>query len=351
MIVLFGVFTAQVGLAQQSCGRVFMGDVGGKRSIETLRELKIMTYNAENLIVESEIKGGAQGHHDQAFKNDAELHQMRMIINENQPDFMVLQEVGSLESLQTLAKIAPLKGQYEPLLKEGNDHFHIGFLVKSDLNFRYFIESHKDVRFFDPIEGREMPVFSRDLPALMVMKEGSDKPVMIIFGNHAKSKRDRDGDPESNKLRTKQYEVAAEIIKGYQAKYGKDVPIMFAGDFNTDVQVAPEVAPLKAVLDSSFNWAKETDRAKDRITHTFHPSDEPTQYSQIDDVMISASLMKNVLEAHVIPYKDKNGKVLPPAKDYEERSKQPSDHRPIMIKISTEGFNTSWIAMPFDLVA
>jgi len=351
LTVLFGVFAAQASLAQLSCSRVFFTEVGTLRTLSTIRELKIMSFNAENLITEADFHGKPGEHHDQGFKDDAELHKMRVIINDAQPDFLVLQEVGSLESLQALTKAPPLKGKYEAYLKEGNDHFHIGFLVKTDMNFDYRIESHKDERFFDTIEEREINVFSRDLPALMIMKKDSNKPAMVIFGNHAKSKRDREGDPESNKLRTKQYEVAADIVKQYQDKYGADLPILFAGDFNTDVQAGPEVVPLKKVLQSSFDLAKSTDLPKDRITHTYHPSDEATRYQQLDDVMVSGSLKKNIIEAHVVPYKDENGRPKPPASTWDERRSQPSDHRPILIKISTEGFNTTWIVLPFDLVA
>jgi predicted extracellular nuclease len=328
------------------------------RSLSTMRELKIMTLNTENLFTEADIpqSGGGnlgKGNHnpDQAFKDESKMQKMRVVINEADPDFMILQEVGSLESLQELINTPPLKGKYKALLKEGNDRFHIGFLVKADMDLKYRIEGHTDMTFFDAIERREMPVFSRDLPALIVTTANSTKPAMIIFGNHAKSKRDREGDPESTHLRTKQYEVAAQLVKQYQDLYGADVPIMFAGDFNTDVQKGPEVAPLKSVLESSFNVAKSTDLPKDRITHTFHPNDEPTEYHQLDDVMVSAALKKSVIEAHVVPYKDSNGKVMPPASNWGERNQQPSDHRPVLIKLSTEGFNTTWIALPFDLVA
>lgn len=312
-----------------------------KRPLATVREIKVLQYNVENLFMsvgkhERTDEGDFKRVSDAEIKPAWELEGVAKPMREFDPDLMVLEEVESVDSLAKFNK-EYLGASYRPLLVKGNDErgINIGFYVKQDLPLDITIESHKDMQWTDPVTGKTGPLFSRDLPAVLVRREGeTGSPLLIVLGNHAKSKRDRNGDPLSEKLRSAQYEGVAEIIDGYRSKYGKDVPIMMAGDFNTDVRNSASVKPVRDRLVDAFDVKGVS--GPDRVTHSFHPHGGKTEYNQIDAVFVSPSLAKSIVDARVYRYKDANGNVKPLPRTYDERSQNPSDHFPVMVKVSTE---------------
>ncbi|MEK7357130.1 MAG: hypothetical protein AAB250_11825 [Bdellovibrionota bacterium] len=124
------------------------------------------------------------------------------------------------------------------------------------------------------------------------------------------------------------------IIDGYRRKYGKDVPLMIAGDFNTTVTNSPEVKPVKDRMIDAFDVKGLKGNA--RVTHTFHPNGGKTENNQIDAVFVSSSLASSVLEAGVYRYKDSNGREIPLPTTWDERSENPSDHFPVFVRVSTK---------------
>lgn len=332
-------------LAQQQCKTVLgIQSAQTTRTFESIKELKVMTFNVENLYwskgkfdwVSSSAMRPRQDRPPQP-KKEVDIEKIRNIIKDENPDIAILTEVESLEALQHLTE-KNLEGLYRPFLIEGNDPrgINIGFIVKADLPFLVEHQTHKDLTWYDPIDKQEAKVFSRDLPALLLRKNSLSNPFLIILGNHAKSKRNRPGDYQSDIWRWEQYKAAAKIVEDYKKKY-PGVPVMLGGDFNTDVNTAPEVKPLLAVLQSGFLVAQTATPVQDRITHTYHPHDGPSEYKQMDDIKISAELAKQVIEARVVRYKDPNGAILPFAKNFGQRELQPSDHFPVIIRISTSG--------------
>ena len=157
---------------------------------------------------------------------------------------------------------------------------------------------------------------------------------MIILGNHAKSKRDRSGDPLSEMVRVAQYKAMGDIIDGYRKKYGQDVPLMMAGDFNTDVPTSASVKPIRDRMDDTLDIAGV--KGLDRTTQSFHPRNGAAQYSQLDAVMVTPSLANSVEEAKVYRYKDQNGNEKPLPTSFNERALNPSDHFPVFVRITTE---------------
>jgi hypothetical protein len=311
------------------------------RALNTVKEIKVLQYNVENLFM-------SVGKHERLTGNEFkrvseselkpawQLEGVAKPMKEYDPDLMVLEEVESLDSLAQF-NTDYLGGRYRPLLVKGNDErgINIGFYVKQDLPLDIVVESHKDMQWTDPTTGRTEKLFSRDLPAVMVRRQGeTGKPLLIVLGNHAKSKRDRGGDPLSEKLRAAQYEGVAEIIDGYVAKYGKDVPILMAGDFNTDVRNSASVKPVRDRMMDAFDIKGLQGLA--RVTHTFHPHGGKAEYNQIDAVFVSPGLSKSIVAASVYRYKDQSGREKPLPKTYDERGKNPSDHFPVMVTVSTE---------------
>jgi exonuclease III len=315
------------------------------RRIEDLTSLRLMTYNVKNLFTHvGDFERVAANKFSKKKKSKEkpveELRGVAKAIIENQPDIIVLQEIEGFDSLEDFNDYY-LKQDYQPYLIHGNDNrgIDIGFLIKGSLPLKVVEETHRDIHWNDPADhGRSVPLFSRDLPALLFFRLGDDTetatPLLVVLGNHGKSKRDRLGDPNSNLLRTAQYDEANHIIESYFQRFGNNLPLVMAGDFNTDVRTGSEVQAIRDHLKDVFDLAHFPER--ERITHTFHPRGEAAVQTQLDAVLLSPSLIHSVLRSEIYRYKDNDGKIKPLPKTYEEREGNPSDHYPIVVDISTE---------------
>jgi endonuclease/exonuclease/phosphatase family metal-dependent hydrolase len=327
-----------------------------KRSLEQINSLRFMTYNVKNLFTHV---GEFNRVGPNAFKKtkDAEekplveLHGISRAINESNPDILVMQEVEGLAALQDFSSRF-LGNQYRAMLIEGNDPrgIDIGFLVKRDLPFHIKMESYRHMLWKDPADNYQPePVFSRDLPALLIYRLGETdlqraRPLMVILGNHAKSKRDRPGDPESNLLRSTQYHRARMIIESYFERFGPNLPLIMAGDFNTDVQNSFEVKPVTDRLTDVLDLRGVS--TMDRITHTFHPQGRPAERRQIDAILVSPELKDSVTTALVYRYKNAAGVQKPIPATYSDREQNPSDHFPIVVEIKTDSIFTGQVTQP-----
>jgi hypothetical protein len=349
--ILIALFFASTGLAQNfTCGDLFrIEDIDKSktvvqtpvmRSLSDIVELVFMTFNVENFFLhKGKFEHDVPGKMRQIFgrgkeerpKSHMELEWIIKIIEEKNPDVITVQEVESLKALEEVAK--RLGGKYRALLIEGNDArgIDVGFLVKVDLPLDIQLKTNKDLMWLDPTTGKNEKLFSRDLPVLEFrLKKEQVDPSFVLVGNHAKSKRDRPNDPNSVMWRSAQYEKAAEIVGGY---VDKGIRVLFGGDFNIDIAHDHEADPLKRYLTSAFDFAQKTVEVLKRITHTFHPNGEPAHKAQMDDFWASQDLRGHILSAEVVPYKYGNGNEMPIPETYEERQKQPSDHRPVLIRV------------------
>jgi hypothetical protein len=272
-----------------------------------------------------------------------EVRAVRDMLARKMPDFAVFTEIENVFSLRRLLEEDPrLQGQYHVFLKEGNDPrgIDIAFIVKKELGFNYKLDTHKDMTWTDRYkkEGKTIeetgPLFSRDLPVLKVYQPGSDQPAMIIMGNHAKSQRDREGDPNSTRWRMRQYEAIAEILESYKA-VSPNAAIILAGDMNTDVRTSNEIKPIKTLIPSIYDIIDPAKKIpmKDRVTHSFFPWKGNPKYSQLDD--IRALGLRELFEAQILPFLDSKGQPLPRPKNFKEReSQQPSDHSPLWMEFA-----------------
>ncbi|MCR4296118.1 MAG: hypothetical protein NUW21_11340, partial [Elusimicrobia bacterium] len=214
------------------------------RPLASIKELKVGAYNVLNLfenvgkhVPDPENPGKLKKISEARPKQESSLRAQGRIILENDLDVVTLAEVENIAALRDFNE-RYLEGRYDVRLIEGNDErgIDVAFLVKKDLPFLVEQRSHKDETWLDPVlGGGPRPLFSRDLTALVVRAPGRAAPLFVMFGTHYKSKRDRDGDPQSNILRAAQVERSAGIIARYRAEFGADVPVMLAGDFNGEV--------------------------------------------------------------------------------------------------------------------
>lgn len=317
------------------------------RAVESIRELKIVTYNIRDLMQEP-----PQGFHwDPVFKrrlkqvwpeyegkSPSQLMESARAILDIDPDIVVLQEV---ENIAVLGKLNSeyLNDEYLPFLIEGNDErgIDIGFLVKKDLPFNIEHRTHKTETWKDPLShGMTKTLFSRDLPALIVRAEGREKPLFVLFGTHFKSKRTvSPKDPESHILRKAQVDRTAEIVKRYRQELGQNVPILLAGDFNGSLHSEDTFDSLwkTAGLADTFDLLSRPPPPLERVTHTFHALNGENVYDQIDAILVSAGLRASVKDARVYRYEDGQGTPKRLPESYQERETNPSDHYPVEVTL------------------
>jgi hypothetical protein len=131
----------------------------------------------------------------------------------------------------------------------------------------------------------------------------------------------------------------------YEKKYGRDLPLLLAGDFNNELSQGREFKPLweRLGLRDSFEAAttKSPAAAEQQYTHSYVPepgSAESPKFGRVDMVAISPVVHDNgfVTHAEILRDLDKNGKPRPSPKTTAERLSLPSDHRMITIQLNFE---------------
>jgi hypothetical protein len=283
------------------------------RSLEQIQTLSVMTYNMRDLNLWSEKE-----------KPEIEIAGLGAVITKGNPDVIVAQEVDR-KSLQHLNKTY-LGNQYDVLIPPtGNDPGgrQIGFLVKRDLPFDLELDSHAGVTTYNNYAKKYTKVFSRDLPVLLVRTEKTANPFLAIFGVHAKADDVAFGSIAGKisraPIRATEFDTAAKLDAGYTRKYGEGLNRIFAGDFNTDVLSAPEMASL-----TQRNFID----ARALAVRRFPRNSATPNHSQIDSLQISPSLQQRLIKA---------SKISPPP-EVEKLQVIPSDHLAQIAIFSTKGF-------------
>lgn len=320
-----------------------------KRAAKEIKQLTIGTYNVRNLFEENGeiyekkrslgmvVEVATPNREPVPLKSLDAVQKMARAIKDNHYDILVLEEVENIEALKIFNRDF-LNNEYDSYLIEGNDvrGIDVGFYVKKDLPFFIEHKTHKTETWRDPINGNKVStLFSRDLPLMLFKLKKTGKPLFALFGTHFKSKLDRKGDPESRVLRKAQVERASALIKSYQAKWGKDTPVLIAGDFNGEIAREKEFTSLKkvAALSDSLDLVKPALTKDERVTHTYHPKDG-TIWSQLDAVLVNDAAAELVESGEVYRYKDSQGAPWPLPTSFMETMKNPSDHFPVRIEFN-----------------
>lgn len=274
------------------------------------------------------------------------------IFNEEQPDIMMLCEVGGPESLRNFNEMF-LRSDYNPYLIEGNSdrNIDIGFLVKKELDFRFELKTNKnrELNFLYPHEAlsqktgypirRESQLFSRDCAELHLFSSNKDEPFLIILLAHLKSRLDPEKiDPGGVERRSAEFRTCLMIYKELSQKFS-NTPIIFCGDMNgyagRDTPVDSEFAVLY----------KETDLLDILEIINLGPEQRATFYQiknggyadgrQIDYCFLPASLHANVnlKNSYVYRYKDEFGFPLQAPNSVLSKMNLPSDHYPIFFTL------------------
>lgn len=298
-----------------------------KRALQDIQTLKIGTYNTYNLL------RSADGAYEKPLHKQAGLAKP---ILEHDLDIVVLQEVNDLKEAQTFIR-RHLNNNYEAILVPTNDNrgIRIAYIVKRDLPFQFELTSSRHLEGLYEATGEVRRVFSRDVPSLRIWTEGQNlnsSPLLSVLGTHFKSKRSLSGDDESNILRTLQNHGAAFVISEERKKNPGSV-LVFAGDFNGNIHSEASFNPITSTMKDSLDTVSPALTELDRVTHSFHPHNGPTKYSQLDAVFIDPSATEFLRASEVYRYLNEQGEELPLPRTWDQRNENPSDHYPVIMTI------------------
>lgn len=277
--------------------------------------------------------------------------EIAQLIKENDPDILMLCEVGGLESLKNFNELF-LNSAYSVAVVEGNSdrNIDVGFLLKKTESFYFDLASNKNrpLNFLYPHENQSVktgyPVkgvthfFSRDCVELRLFKTDRQRPFLIILLTHLKSRLDPERiDPGGTERRTAELRTALDLYKEISTQ-NPNTPVMFAGDMNgfagtpaTD----PEFAPL--YVETDLQDVLELANVSPEKRSTFYQIKNGSKVDgrQIDYCFLPQSLMPHLKldSALVYRYKDEFGFSLDTPRSIEHKSRLPSDHYPLFFTL------------------
>ena len=274
-------------------------------------------------------------------------------IEDTNPDFVMLCEVGGRESLANFSHYF-LEDRYVPHLLEGNSDrgIDLGFLVKRGLPFKYDMVSHRNrpLEFQYPHEKQSHETgyrasrnhrFSRDVVELRVFE--NELPVLVLINVHLKSPLDKDRiDPGGRDRRRAECDMLAQIYKEARQETadvaGRVVPFIVGGDFN-GVAHGPAVDPeFESLATTDLRCALDVAAVPedDRFTWCYFYGNRPGMFRQIDYVFVSPELVPRV-DSHmtwVYRYKDELGINRLAPRNANEKRVLPSDHFPVVVTLT-----------------
>ncbi|OFZ31231.1 MAG: hypothetical protein A2622_01135 [Bdellovibrionales bacterium RIFCSPHIGHO2_01_FULL_40_29] len=272
------------------------------------------------------------------------------IILKNEPDIMMVCEVGGLESLKNFNSLF-LDSKYSCVLLEGNSNRNIdvGFLIKKDLPYFFDVISNKNrpLHFLYPHEilsqqhgfkiKAPSQLFSRDCLELRLFLNNREKPFMILLLTHLKSRLDPERiDPGGVERRSAELRTVVSIYKELEYQY-PEIPVLVCGDLNgyagkqnpdleflpiyqqTDLQDIFEVAGVSTDKRSTFYQIKNGNKAEGK---------------QIDYCFIPKKIWPHLAsDCSVYLYTDHLGLPLNPPTTMDLKSQLPSDHYPLFFTL------------------
>ena len=286
-------------------------------------------------------------------------------IDELDPDFLMLCEVGGRESLSNFSRYF-LEDRYVPHLIEGNSDrgIDLGFLVKRDLPFKFDMISHKNRKldFLYPHEKQSIEAgythirsgrvkghrFSRDVVELRCFGESDEVPELIVMLVHLKSPLDRDRiDPGGRDRRRAEQEMLVKIYQEVRSEFADKVPVMISGDFNGAIYGSLDHAGLGVPPDDEFETLRGTDLKcclevagvppDERFTWIHVHNRRPNFAKQLDYILVSPELFPRVDrdETWVYRFRDESGFYRTIPRNQNEKRLLPSDHYPVVLTLNS----------------
>jgi endonuclease/exonuclease/phosphatase family metal-dependent hydrolase len=272
------------------------------------------------------------------------------VIQEMDPDILMLNEIGGIESLENFNKHF-LSSKYKAMLKEGNSNrgIDVGYLVRADLPFQELLLTHRDrpLNFLYPHEtqtasGGKSHYFSRDVSELRLFRQNESTPCLVILLTHLKSKLDAAGvDPEGKLRRGAELKTLVALYKDVRRELGTSVPVVVSGDFNGTAgprNTEPEFTLLHQETDLTETLELIDRPLNERCTQVQITPSGKQNLVQIDFGFVSNELKCSVSaeKTRVYYYKTELGHTAPLPRNIEERGALPSDHYPVIVEITLQ---------------
>ncbi len=317
--------------------------------------LKCIVFNAENLFLLSDFHwdGDIQKITEREWQElnrstpqrNKELYKLNAIkemIFKEDPDLILLCEVGGYESLANFNRLF-LTSRYEVALIEGNSNrgIDVGYLIKKNLQFRLQLESYKDrdIKLIYPHEGlRSKPYFfSRDVSELSIYKNSSQTPFLVFFLVHLKSRLDPERiDPNGFERRKAEVKALIEIYKERRQKWGADCSMVIAGDFNGNASSAnsdEEFAPIHSCGDFKDIFELAQTPTEQRGSFLAMPRGQKLDLKQIDFVFLNsaAQSLLQLESVQTLRFRTPRGTDLP--QNLDEKLSLASDHIPLVFTL------------------
>lgn len=320
--------------------------------------LKVLLWNVENLFLLSDQTLTAehlkldevqwQKLSTSIFPNKSlvKTKAIAAIIERENPDLILLCEVGGLESLQNFNRLF-LQDRYSPALVEGNSNrnIDIGFLVRRNIGFYHDLISNKNhsIDYILPHE-RSLPNptvhrFSRDAAELHLFLKDREHPFLVFILTHLKSQLDRERiDPMGFERRKSELKALLQIYSNLRTRFNGRVPIAVCGDFNgqagkaspdTEFQPLYQMGGLSDVCDLAALPLNE------RATFYQVGRGNGVEGKQIDYCFLSEELKSHLRHesVRVYRYRDHLDFPLDPPTSLDAKLLLPSDHYPLIFEL------------------
>jgi hypothetical protein len=337
-----------------------------QKKTKSLSQISLMVLNTENLFLLSDQP--LQTQHLSLSETEwqklstsiypnkplAKVEWLAEVIDQQNPNIVILSEIGGLESLKNFNQLF-LKDKYFCALEHGNSdrNIDVGFLIS-----KKWIESSEDQKIhFNLISNKNKLIplayhndevgisykFARDIPELHFYKtSGKDTsihhmhPFLICLAVHLKSRLDPEGiDPGGYSRRRAEVRALIDIYTDLKSKF-PNTPILIGGDFNgnaSELTTDDEFLDLYKLTDlkdalqlAQVPWAE-------RVTFVSIPRNQKTEGRQIDYCFLNTLAQKILTfnSARVYRYQDSQGIPLPLPNHIDDKLKLPSDHYPLVL--------------------
>lgn len=322
--------------------------------IESKPALKIMSWNVAQ-IKHAPHKYGRDrvGRRIQvaagAPRGVAHTNGLARMIQTADPDVILLQEAESVEEANWFFD-QKLGGHWKVVsypVSVDQDLMQVVAVRASLLaHVDVFWNAISDPMWNDPVVARDDPpwatsvesrLFTRDLIHTGLILRGTEEPLINFLNVHLRSKRNREGDRGSDKLKSAEIAALGRVISEIDYQFGSGVPLVVGGDLNFDLLNESE---RRLVLHSTgyvqpFDWLgiPLTPKARATQSHERKHSGQ-MQHSQTDTFLIHPRHRRFIVSAGTLPFLDAYGRPLPLPESGCEVSCLPSDHRAIVLEVA-----------------
>lgn len=300
------------------------------RRVKSAHYLRVATFNVNHLF--NLVNRTPDGRLKYLPIDEDIVAQKAEMILQTDADIVILPETESKEALADF-NARYLKNQFVALRLEGNSRrqVEIGLLIRRELTRGAKLISHRRMLFPDPVTGRQELLWSRDVPTLILPSDQPGRPSLVLGSVHLQSPS-RKSKEERSKFAAQERGLV-EIYEGLRNEYGADVPVMFGGDYNSDLLDRTELPLLRQHMLEVFDRSPRPRSRSQRSTYQlFNRSGELLMRLQIDGFFVSPSLAHAIHDAFTVPFTNCEGELVV-IKTRDDRKQVASDHNPVVVDL------------------